>query len=241
MASADAQLRNASVQYNREIFSPRSRTAPGGMGVPNLFDQMFTRPMESFIGERSTGRRAERGPLSPPASRSRRPATACMRLQAELQALDAKLRDARSIAPFDGVMVKKFVEVGDTVQPGQPLLGFADIEFLQVEVDVPARLRPGLSEGMMLSRRTGREPPPGAGAGGPDLSHGRRPAPHGQGQVRPAPGGLRSRACMPRCMVPDFECPGARQSGHPASRDPLQRQPARGLCPGRQRRPPSCA
>jgi multidrug efflux pump subunit AcrA (membrane-fusion protein) len=46
--------------------------------------------------------------------------------------------------------VKKFVEVGDTVQPGQPLLNYADVEYLQVEVDVPARLRPGLREGMMV-------------------------------------------------------------------------------------------
>mgnify|MGYP000402749518 CR=1 FL=1 len=52
MASADAQLRNAGMQYNREVFAPRSRTPPGGMAIPNLFDQMFTRPMEDFIGER---------------------------------------------------------------------------------------------------------------------------------------------------------------------------------------------
>ncbi|HYN79738.1 MAG TPA: efflux RND transporter periplasmic adaptor subunit, partial [Lamprocystis sp. (in: g-proteobacteria)] len=73
-----------------------------------------------------------------------------MRLQAELQALDTRIRDARSISPFAGVIVKKFVEVGDTVQPGQPLLNYADVEYLQVEVDVPARLRPGLREGMMV-------------------------------------------------------------------------------------------
>jgi hypothetical protein len=36
------------------------------------------------------------------------------------------------------------------VQPGQPLLDYADVEYLQVEVDVPARLRPGLREGAML-------------------------------------------------------------------------------------------
>ncbi|MEN8176924.1 MAG: HlyD family efflux transporter periplasmic adaptor subunit, partial [Pseudomonadota bacterium] len=57
---------------------------------------------------------------------------------------------AKSVAPFDGVVMKKFIEVGDTVQPGQPLLKYADVEYLQVEVDVPSRLRPGLQEGMML-------------------------------------------------------------------------------------------
>jgi multidrug efflux pump subunit AcrA (membrane-fusion protein) len=149
MATADAQLRNAGVQYSREIFSPRASTAPGGMGIPNLFDQMFTRPMESIVGDRERG--AERGAdLFASGIQIQEAQNAMMRLQAELQALDTKIRDARSIAPFAGVIVKKLVEVGDTVQPGQPLLNYADVEFLQVEVDVPARLRPGLREGMMV-------------------------------------------------------------------------------------------
>jgi len=149
MQSADAAFRNASMQYNREIFAPRSRTPPGGMGVPNLFDQMFTRPMEDFIGERS--RDAElSADLYSSGTQIEQARSTLMRLRAELQALDSKLRDARSIAPFDGVIVKKFIEVGDTVQPGQPLLNFADVEYLQVEVDVPARLRPGLREGLMI-------------------------------------------------------------------------------------------
>lgn len=147
--SADAALRNAGIQYNREVFAPRSRNSPGGMGVPNLFDQMFTRPMEDFIGERSRGAELS-ADLYSSGTQIEQARSSLMQLQAELRALDSKLRDARSIAPFDGVIVKKFVEVGDTVQPGQPLLNYADVEFLQVEVDVPARLRPGLSEGAMI-------------------------------------------------------------------------------------------
>jgi len=149
MASADAQLRNAGIQFNREVFAPRSRNAPGGMAIPNLFDQMFTRPMEDLIGERSRGAELSADIYSS-GTQIDQARSAILRLQAELQALDSKLRDARSIAPFDGVIVKKFIEVGDTVQPGQPLLNFADVEYLQVEVDVPARLRPGLREGMMI-------------------------------------------------------------------------------------------
>ncbi|NEX20607.1 efflux RND transporter periplasmic adaptor subunit [Thiorhodococcus mannitoliphagus] len=149
MASADAQLRNAGVQYTRELYSPRSRNAPGGMGLPNLFDQMFTRPVESFIGERDRGAEFS-ADVYASGVQIQEAQSGMMRLQAELQALDSKIRDARSIAPFDGVIVKKFVEVGDTVQPGQPLLNYADVGYLQVEVDVPARLRPGLREGQML-------------------------------------------------------------------------------------------
>jgi multidrug resistance efflux pump len=140
IATADAQLRNAGVQYTRELYSPRARSSPGGMGVPNLFDQFFTRPMEDFIGDRDQGAELS-ADLFASGTQIQEARNAIMRCRRSC-GLDAKLRDARAIAPFDGVVVKKFIEVGDTVQPGQPLLNFADVEYLQVEVDVPARLRP---------------------------------------------------------------------------------------------------
>lgn len=149
LGSAEAQMRNAGVQYSREIWAPRSDTPVGGMGIPNLFDQMFTKPMESFAGERQHG--AERyGDLYGAGVRIDEARSGIMRLQAEIQQIDAKLRDAKSIAPFDGVIMKKYIEMGDTMQPGMPMLKYADVEYLQVEVNIPARLRPGLEEGMML-------------------------------------------------------------------------------------------
>lgn len=149
LANADAQLRNAGVQFNRELWSPKSKSAMGGMGMPNLFDQMFTRPMEDMVGERD--RSAERqADIYSSHTNIQQAQNTMIRVQAEIRGIDAKLRDAKSVAPFDGVIMKKFVEVGDTVQPGQPLLKYADVEYLQILVDVPGRLRPGLSEGMML-------------------------------------------------------------------------------------------
>ncbi|WP_462328339.1 efflux RND transporter periplasmic adaptor subunit [Thiohalocapsa halophila] len=149
LATANAKLRNAGVQYGRELYSPRSRSSPGGMGVPNLFDQFFTRPMEDFIGDRDQDAELS-ADLYASGTQIQEARNAIRSLQAELRALDSKLRDARAVAPFDGVIVEKFIEVGDTVQPGQPLMNYADVEYLQVEVDIPARLRPGLREGMML-------------------------------------------------------------------------------------------
>lgn len=205
MASADAQLRNAGVQYSREIWSPQASAAPGGMGMPNLFDQMFTRPMESVVGDRSRG--AERSAdLFASGTRIQEAQNAILRLQAELQALDSKLRDARSIAPFAGVIVKKFAEVGDTVQPGQPLLNYADVEYLQVEVDVPARLRPGLREGMMVKA---------------ELDMNKRSVPVRVAQVFPMadpqrhtvkvkfdlPQGVSEPGMYAKVMIPDFNAP----------------------------------
>ncbi len=154
LRSAEAQLRNASVQYTREIYAPRSKKAPGGMGMPNLFDQMFSKPMGDFMGE--TDPQAERSAdLYSSRTAIDTARNAILRAQAQIQAIDAKLRDAKSIAPFDGIILKKFVEVGDTVQPGQPLVTFADVEYLQVEVDVPARLRAALRDGQMLKAELG--------------------------------------------------------------------------------------
>ena len=215
MGSADAQLRNAGMQYNREIFAPRSRTPPGGMAIPNLFDQMFTRPMEDFVGERSRGAELS-ADLYSSGTQIEQARSALMRLQAELQALDSKLRDARSIAPFDGVIVKKFIEVGDTVQPGQPLLSYADVEYLQVEVDVPARLRPGLREGMMIHAEL-------------DVNHQRVPV--RVAQIFPMadpqrhtvkikfdlPQGMAEPGMYAKVLVPDFNAPARSNPIIPAS------------------------
>jgi RND family efflux transporter MFP subunit len=150
LAAVDAQLRNAGVQYSRELWSPKSKSAPGGMGMPNLFDQMFTQGAESFMGQRERG--AERSAdLYASSTRIEQAKSAILRAQSEIQAIDAKLRDAKSLAPFEGVIMSKSVEVGDTVQPGQSLLVFADVAWLQVEIDIPARLVSGLEEMMVLS------------------------------------------------------------------------------------------
>ena len=149
LAAADAQLRNAGVQYSRELWSPQTKSAPGGMAIPNLFDQMFTRPAESFMGQRDRG--AERSAdLYASGTLMEQARSAMLRAQSEIRAIDAKLRDAKSLAPFDGVIVEKYVEEGDTVQPGQPMLKFSDVTWLQIEVDVPARLAQGLQPMMVL-------------------------------------------------------------------------------------------
>ena len=41
------------------------------------------------------------------------------------------------VAPFDGVVTKKWAEVGDLATPGKPLLAIEDPSALQLEADVP--------------------------------------------------------------------------------------------------------
>jgi multidrug efflux pump subunit AcrA (membrane-fusion protein) len=158
LSTAQAAISNAQMQYSRELYSPQSRsiTRSGGMGMPSLFDQMFTQPMmSSFMpgnigGNRWVDRQADLHGYGTQLSQAQ---SQYASVRSQLDEIDAKLRDARSFAPFDGVIVKKLVEQGDTVSPGQGLLEFADLSYLQIQVDVPSRLMPGLSKGMLVPAR----------------------------------------------------------------------------------------
>ncbi len=143
IAQADAALRNSYVQYNRELISPQSRsvTTTPGMGMPKMFDNMFTKNMADFMGGDSGNPEIER---SADVYRSytgiNQAQAQLMQARSTLEEVDAKIRDSRSIAPFDGVILAKLIEVGDTVQPGQPLVKFGHVKYLRIKVDVPARL-----------------------------------------------------------------------------------------------------
>ncbi len=153
LMNAEAALRHAGIQYERELYSPNSpNKAPGGMGLPHLFDQFFTKQMSDVMGEsdESLDRRAD---LHGFTTQIRQARNSLLQAQSQIEQIDAKLRDAKSKAPFEGVITKKYIEVGDTIQPGQPLIEFANIDQLQVEIDVPARLERGLNIGDTVNVR----------------------------------------------------------------------------------------
>ena len=151
MAAQNA-IRNAQVQYDRELFSPsvdRGSNNLSGMGLPMMFDKMFTRPMSNFTGQSNTGlnRQAD---LYRSYNNINTARTNLMQAQASLEEIDARIRDASLKAPFNGVIIKKMVEKGDTVQPGQPLIKFAYIKYLRIQAEVPVRIAPYLREGMLV-------------------------------------------------------------------------------------------
>lgn len=162
MQSADAAARNAHMEYNRERVDPR-RERPGemsGMALPGMMDKMFSRPMGNMMGmeDRGLNRGAD---LYQRGSQVSQAQSAVAQARARVEQIDARIRDTRSVAPFDGTITAKHVEVGDTVQPGQPLLTFANLHRLQVRSDVPARLGLALREGQMVETRIDRlEPVP---------------------------------------------------------------------------------
>jgi multidrug efflux pump subunit AcrA (membrane-fusion protein) len=152
LANAEAALRNAGVQYSREWINPYGGQTNDYFGGTSSLMRNFTNPMQSFFGGESPGydRYAQRYQYGTQMEQARGQLIAA---RSKIEEIDTKIRDAKSVAPFDGVITKKLVEVGDPVQPGQPMLKFADMSILQIKVEVPARLMPGVKKGMVFNAR----------------------------------------------------------------------------------------
>jgi multidrug efflux pump subunit AcrA (membrane-fusion protein) len=151
LSNAESGLRNARVQYSRELISPRTESLSNmpGLGMPTLFDNMFTKNMGNMMGIGNPD--IERyGDLYSSGAQVKNAESMVLKARSALEELDAKMRDARAIAPFDGKLVRKMVEEGDTVQPGTPLLKFAHTQYLRIQAEVPARLIFGLTKGSLV-------------------------------------------------------------------------------------------
>ena len=157
LATAHNALQNAQVQYNRELWNPRvyNPRPMAGMGGPSMFDGVFNNfGGASPFGESNNNRGIERhADLVTQGTQLQSSRSAITQAESGLREIDAKLRDSIAVAPFDGVITQKMVEVGDTVQPGQPLLMFSYSKFLRIKAEVPASLMPGLSLGMIVPAR----------------------------------------------------------------------------------------
>lgn len=143
--SAQTALQNSHVQYNREILSPYSSSQQpmAGMGFPAMFDQFFTR------GGGNNGLQRQADIYSRYSGVSQAQAS-YQQAFSQLRSIDEKLRDTRVITPFEGLITKKMVEVGDTVQPGQALFTFAHTRYFRIQAEVPARLINLLHTGMVV-------------------------------------------------------------------------------------------
>ena len=153
LANAEAALRNAGVQYSRELISPYGGEANDSMGGMGSMMKNFTNPMQGMMGGGSSpgyDRYAQRYSSGTQLEQAR---SQIVSARSAIDAIDTKIRDAKSVAPFDGVITRKLVEVGDPVQPGQPLLEYADMSTLQIKLEVPARLMPGVKKGMVFPAR----------------------------------------------------------------------------------------
>jgi multidrug efflux pump subunit AcrA (membrane-fusion protein) len=151
MASAEASLRNAHVQYSRELWSPRTGQTTG-MGMPGMMDS-FMKPFSGQYAGRDDPWVRRYADLYGQAKGVDDARTSILAARANIDQLDAKIRDASLTSPFDGIIVKKMVEVGDTVQPGQPLMQIAYVAYLRIQAEIPVGLVSSLRIGEFVSAR----------------------------------------------------------------------------------------
>lgn len=84
----------------------------------------------------------------------------CDAADARYQVAKAAAAEARAmlayveiLAPFDGVVTKKWAEVGDLALPGKPLIDIEDPAALQLEADVPEAIASKIQAGAVLRLR----------------------------------------------------------------------------------------
>lgn len=146
--AAQSALRNARIQYNRELWSPKTGKS-SGMGFPMMMDDFFG----GFQGQKAGKNRPWVDRYANIQGQAQGVQAAQSRLvaaRAQIDELDAKLRDAQLKVPFNGKILSKMVEIGDTVQPGQPLIKFAFTKYLRIQAEIPVRLISSLKVGMVV-------------------------------------------------------------------------------------------
>ena len=155
LAAAYTGMQNAQVQYTRELWNPSiyNPRPMAGMGFPTMFDSFFDGGRGSMLGSGSDKGIERHADLVTQGTQVQAARSRIQQAEASMREIEAKIRDAKSLAPFDGVITDKLVEVGDTVQPGQPLLRFSYSKFLRIQAEVPARLVPGLHKDMVVPAR----------------------------------------------------------------------------------------
>jgi multidrug efflux pump subunit AcrA (membrane-fusion protein) len=155
LANAEAAYHNAYVQYNREIVAPNAQSNSMMGGMPSMFS-MFTDPMRSMSGKGDPGYERHAGVVGQ-GTQLQTASNQVFQSREAIRELDESIENTLSRAPFDGVIVSKMIEVGDIVQPGMPLLAFADTTAMQIQVEVPTRLLDAIQEGKTLMARVGSE------------------------------------------------------------------------------------
>ncbi len=151
-----AASQNAQTQLYHSLYGAR-QSPMGGPGY-DAYEKMFTpfyNMMQPFMGGGAPLQSQSQQQRSFPVINNaradyERQQAGLVASQARIDAIDQRLRDRRSIAPYASVVMARHVRVGDIVQPGQPLVDLADPDALDLRVEVPADLALHLKVGDQL-------------------------------------------------------------------------------------------
>lgn len=152
IGTAQAIVQNSQAQYTRELVSPRSKDvgAMPGFGLPAMFDMMAVRPFADSVMNNYDSDMGRYSDLMSSATGVSQAQSGLQQAVSQLQEIDAVIRDAKAIAPFEGIVLSKLVEAGDTVQPGQALVKFGFVKYKRLQADVPSGLVSHLQQDMVV-------------------------------------------------------------------------------------------
>lgn len=151
-------IQNAQVQLYNKLYGPT--TSPMGGAAYDAYDRSTVpfynamRGVMPFFGGAPMQAQSDQQRSFANRSQARsdyeRQQATVVASQAKIDAIEAQMRDHRSIAPFPAVILAKHVNVGDVVNPGQALMDIAQTDRLHLKVEVPARLVTELRAGMAV-------------------------------------------------------------------------------------------
>ena len=150
--SANAALSNARMQFQRELQNPNSQSNSMMGGLPAVMDIM-TEPVRNASGRGGNSGIDRAANLHQYQVQVETAQNQIRQALAGIREIDENLLNSTSIAPFNGTILNKMAEVGDIIQPGMPLIVFADTSRLQAQVEVPNRLLSQLSLNQKLLAR----------------------------------------------------------------------------------------
>ena len=151
ISSAEAGVRNAQMQVYNEMENPNAQSNAMLAGMPSMVG-MFSDPIRSMTGEGNSSfqKRTNLFAMNTQLETAKNAHTQAL---AGLRELDKNISNATISAPFNGVILRKMVEVGQPAQPGVPMFLFGDTQKLQLRAEVPARLAKTLSKGMKINAK----------------------------------------------------------------------------------------
>lgn len=148
-------IQNAQVQLYNKLNGPT--TSPMGGPAYEAYDRTtvpFYNMMQPFFGGRGMQPQSDQQHSYASRSQARsdyeRQQAGMVGAQAKVDAIEAQLRDRRSISPFPAIILAKHINLGDVVQPGQALMDIAQTNQLDLKLEVPARLVTDLRIGSVV-------------------------------------------------------------------------------------------
>ena len=118
LSSAYTAMQNAQVQYTRELWNPSiyNPRPMGGMAMPTMFDSFFDGGRGDMMGSGSDKGIERHADLVTQGTHVQAARSRIQQAESGLREIEAKIRDAKSLAPFD----LSLIHISEPTRPNAP-------------------------------------------------------------------------------------------------------------------------